>query len=28
MPVRFLTGADLARLCSWPDKIADADVGF
>ncbi len=26
MPVRFLSDAELARLSSWPDEIADDDL--
>ena len=26
MPVRFLSDAELARLSSWPDEIADEDL--
>jgi hypothetical protein len=26
MPDRFLSDAELARLRSWPDEIADEDV--
>jgi hypothetical protein len=26
MPVRFLSDAELARLSSWPDEIADGDL--
>ena len=26
MPVRFLSDAELARLSSWPDEVADEDL--
>ena len=26
MPVRFLSDAELARLSSWPDEIAEHDL--
>jgi len=26
VPVRFLSDAELARLSSWPDEIADEDL--
>jgi hypothetical protein len=28
MPVRFLSDAELARLSSWPDEIADDDLAI
>ena len=28
MPVRFLSDAELARLNSWPDEIAEHDLAF
>jgi len=26
VPVRFLSDAELARLSSWPDEVADEDL--